>query len=373
LSPARFLTRHWQKSPLLIRGGLTDIDDFVDLSQLIDLACRDDCQSRLVVRHGEKWRIEHGPLEPARFRRLPRAGWTLLVQGVEQFVPAGRALLDRFSFIPHARLDDLMVSYAPPGAGVGPHFDHYDVFLLQGPGRRRWQISHQADLQLRADLPLKILRQFVPQGECVLEKGDLLYLPPQWAHDGVSIDAGLTYSVGFRAPDYQQLARAFVAWLDDQISVDGRYEDPRLRPASHPGQLPRQMLSDTVHLLEKLRWGKGAVRDFLGGYLSEPKDESIFTPPSRPISRKQFSLRLRRCVLSLSLQSNMLYLGRQVFINGEQLRCDAQSATVLAELADARVVTGERVECHPPLLETVYSWYRAGYVVLRQDGHSRKI
>ncbi len=178
LTPADFLRRHWQKKPLLVRNALPECRGILQREGLFELAAEDSLESRLVQRDGRRWRVRHGPFGPRELKRLPKSGWTLLVQGVDLAVPAARNLLDRFSFIPYARLDDVMVSYAPAGGGVGPHFDNYDVFLLQGEGRRRWRVSRQRDLELVAGAPLKILRRFRPAREWVVDPGDLLYLPP---------------------------------------------------------------------------------------------------------------------------------------------------------------------------------------------------
>jgi 50S ribosomal protein L16 3-hydroxylase len=198
-----FLRRHWQKQPLLVRHAIPGFHGLIDLDGMIELAGRDDGESRLVMRHGGRWRVEHGPFERRRFSRLPRRNWTLLVQGPDQALPAARHLLSHFDFLPYSRLDDLMISFAPAGGGVGAHFDSYDVFLLQGPGQRRWQVGHQHDLTLVEDAPLKILKRFAPDGQCLLSAGDLLYLPPEFAHDGVAVDACYTYSIGFRAPSHR--------------------------------------------------------------------------------------------------------------------------------------------------------------------------
>ncbi|MGH8631647.1 MAG: cupin domain-containing protein, partial [Burkholderiales bacterium] len=220
LSASAFLRRHWQKSPLLIRGAIPRFEGFADLPSLISLAAREDCESRLVIRDRGRWRVEHGPLARSRWRRLPRGGWTLLVQGLNHFLPRARRLLAYFSFVPHARLDDLMVSFAPAGGGVGPHFDSYDVFLLQGSGRRLWQVALTPDLEVVEDAPLRILRRFEPQGQCVLAPGDMLYLPPGWAHDGVALDDCYTYSIGFRAPRHREIISEFLGYLDEATVLE---------------------------------------------------------------------------------------------------------------------------------------------------------
>ena len=187
ISPRNFLRDYWQKKPLLVRGALPGFQGLLTCNDLIDLACRDDAQSRLITQKNGKWQLRHGPFTPRSFfASADKKQWTLLVQDVNHFLPAARELLLKFNFIPHSRLDDLMVSYAPDGGGVGPHFDSYDVFLLQGMGRRYWQISAQRDKSLVVDAPIKILREFRPEQEWVLEPGDMLYLPPGYAHNGVA-------------------------------------------------------------------------------------------------------------------------------------------------------------------------------------------
>src|SRR4051794_33664225 len=222
LTPREFLRRHWQKRPLFVRGALPRFSGVLSEPELRALAARDDVESRVVERRGPRYRTQHGPF--ARLRPQ-RRDWTLLVSGVNLHHAGADALLRRFSFVPQARLDDVMVSYATPGGGVGPHVDSYDVFLLQGFGRRRWRWGAQQDQALRADMPVKILRRFRPTADAVLAPGDMLYVPPGHAHDGVALDACTTYSIGFRAPAYQELVEAFLDRLRDTLVVPGRHVD----------------------------------------------------------------------------------------------------------------------------------------------------
>src|SRR5439155_8345072 len=183
-TPARFLRRCWQKQPLLVRGAIARFEGLLPARALFALAGRDDVESRLVMREHGRWSVRQGPFRRADFQALPRRNWTLLVQGLNMHLDAADALLQRFAFIPFSRLDDVMVSYDAPGGGVGPHCDSYDVFLLQGKGRRRWRIGRQRDLALKPRMPLKILARFRPEQEWVLGPGDMLYLPPAIAHEG---------------------------------------------------------------------------------------------------------------------------------------------------------------------------------------------
>ena len=364
LAPRRFLSRHWQKRPLLVRGAVAGFSGLLTPSELIALACNDEAQSRVMVRRGRRWEVHHGPFEPRFFRRLPARGWTLLVQEVNQFIAQGRALLQRFDFIPYARLDDLMVSYAPPGGGVGPHFDSYDVFLLQGLGRRAWRVSRQRDLTLRPDTPLKLLADFRAEREWVLEPGDMLYLPPAWAHDGVAADDCMTYSIGFRAPAWQELAVEFLSHLQDRVALRGLYADPDLRPTTHPGRLGRDMIGAAQERLASIRWSQAEVVRFLGCYLTEPKPHVFFRPPRPALSLHAFTQRALLAGVSLAPKTHMLYDGSTVFINGESVRVEAGAGTLrarLRELADARQLHPHG-ENPPALFEQLYAWYRAGYL-----------
>jgi 50S ribosomal protein L16 3-hydroxylase len=361
LTAGEFLRRYWQKKPLLVRGALAERAGIVQPGTLFSLAGRDDLESRLVRREGRHWRVRHGPFDPRELRRLPRSGWTLLVQGVNHVLPAAQKLLDAFAFIPYARLDDLMVSYAPRGGGVGPHFDSYDVFLLQGEGRRRWRISRQRDLALVDGAPLKILRRFRPAREWELRSGDLLYLPPRCAHDGTALSDCITYSIGFRAPGAQELGARFLEFLQDELRLDGIYEDRGLRPARRPAWLDDDMVRKMRGMLRRIRWSDADVVRFLGCYLTEPKSHVRFTRPSRPLTEGAFAARAARCSVRLAAPTRMLFRDGTLFINGEAHAPAAPAARLLSRLADRRTL--------PPLarpdretVHSLYQWYRAGYI-----------
>ncbi|MFN3566120.1 MAG: cupin domain-containing protein, partial [Burkholderiaceae bacterium] len=225
-----FMRRYWQKRPLLVRQAIPALRSPVARERLFELAARDDVESRLVTAFGGRWRLKHGPFAAHSLPSPRRRAWTLLVHGVNVHDEAADALLARFRFLPDARLDDLMASYATDGGGVGPHVDSYDVFLVQAHGRRRWRIGRQRDLRLVPGLPLKILADFRPTHEWVLEPGDLLYLPPGVAHEGVALGESVTCSIGFRAPAWQELVEPWFAALAERARVDGRYRDPDQRP-----------------------------------------------------------------------------------------------------------------------------------------------
>ncbi len=362
-TPAAFLQRFWQKDALLVRAAVPGFAGVLTSRELATLAMRDDVESRLVVRDGPRWSLSHGPFRDADWRALPARGWTLLVQGVNLHRPDADALLRRFDFVPFARLDDLMVSIAAPGGGVGPHFDSYDVFLLQGPGRRRWRYGRQRDLALRAELPLKVLRRFSPAHDAVLDPGDMLYLPPSFAHDGVAVDPCMTYSIGFRAPATNELAVAFLDWLRDRLALDGRYADPGLRPTREPARIDSAMQRRCAAMVAAIRWSPADVDRFVGALLSEPKPSVYFTPPEPPMSRRTFVARAARSGVRLDLRTQLLYDARCLYINGEALRRPAAGGATLRRLANTRALAGRAIaSASADALSLMYDWHRHGYL-----------
>jgi 50S ribosomal protein L16 3-hydroxylase len=334
LTPREFLRRYWQRRPLFVRAALPDFAGIVDERTLAALAARDDVESRIVERRGKRRETVHGPF--ARKKAKP-SGWTLLVNGVNLHVAAADALLQRFNFVPQARLDDVMVSYATPGGGVGPHVDNYDVFLLQGPGRRAWRVEDK---------------------RLVARPGDLLYLPPKLEHDGVALDACFTYSIGFRAPRGAELGSAFLDWLHERGLPEADYRDPGLSPARRPGQIPSELASFAADVLDRIRWSRGDVERFLGEYLSEPKPHVVFRAGSG-------SRALRRSVVRLDPKTRLLYRGRRFFINGETVELSGTNAERLRELADRRVMHGGRL-ARAPLAGLISGWQRLGYLNLER-------
>jgi 50S ribosomal protein L16 3-hydroxylase len=357
-----FLRRHWHKKPLLVRHAVTQ-PVAITRGELAELACRDDVESRIVLRRGRRWQLHHGPFTKRALKSLPQRGWTLLVQGVDQHLPVAHALLMRFAFMPYARLDDVMVSYAAPGGGVGPHFDSYDVFLLQGEGQRRWETSTQTDLALVDAAPLKILRAFRPDNRAVLAPGDMLYLPPHVAHDGVAIDACITCSIGFRAPDTQELTLRFLEYLQDTLALDGRYADPDLRPQRRPAHIGAPMVHQAAKMLAGIRWNTGDVARFLGRHLTEPKANVIFDPPLRPLAGTTFARAVQRRGVRLDFKSRMLYGNGAVFINGEEYAAHGAAGRLLRRLADRRALPPGSV-LDSSAHELIHQWYRAGYLDL---------
>ncbi len=281
LTPARFLARHWQKTPLLVRGAFPGFRDPISPGALAELACLPEVESRLVLERGglRPWQLIEGPQDPRRLRRLPPTHWTLLVQEANLHVPALVELLDSFRFIPDWRVDDVMVSFAPRFGSVGPHLDSYDVFLIQGLGRRRWRIDTRATTAFKPGLDLRILERFRAEQEWVLESGDMLYLPPAVAHHGVALEDCLTYSIGFRAPSHAELVLSWFQQIASRIDRSAHYQDAGLRLQRDPGEISpaairamRRIVSRTLAEADRR-----AFVDFVGAHLTEPKQ-----PRSKP-------------------------------------------------------------------------------------------
>jgi 50S ribosomal protein L16 3-hydroxylase len=369
ISPQQFLQEYWQKKPLLIRGAFPDFMGMLSADELAGLACEDEVQSRLVTQAHDKWRLEEGPFNEARFAKLPHKNWTLLVQGVNHHLQEAADLLQQFDFIPHARLDDLMVSYAPDGGGVGPHFDSYDVFLLQGQGKRLWRVSEQSDLTLVEDAPLRLLQNFETKEDWLLETGDMLYLPPQIAHWGIAVGDCMTYSIGFRAPAVQELAVQFLQHLQEHISCDGMYADANLQAQIHPAEISNDMVERVSDMLKNIKWDKQDVTNFLGSYLSEPKAHIFFDPPQK-ISQSAFYNRLKIHGIAMSLKSQALFASDRFFINGEQFDMPAEHAESLIVLADKRNLDAVYFQneslIKPDFLNILYIWYQSGYLQIPQ-------
>jgi 50S ribosomal protein L16 3-hydroxylase len=294
---------------------------------------------------------------------LPSTGWTLLVQGANLHSDAADAMLRRFAFLPYARLDDLMVSYAAPGGGVGPHYDSYDVFLLQGQGHRRWRYGRQNDLALKAGLPVKILRRFAPQHEAVLAPGDMLYLPPSYAHDGVAVDACMTYSIGFRAASHNEIAQAFLDHLRDELALDGRYADHDLRSSDEPARIGKAMQHRVEILLRSIKWNRATTARFLGAFLSDPKPDVYFTPPATKQSRAAFARAISKRGVTLDRRTQWLYDDDAIYLNGEAVAWPAGARPALVALANARALTaGQVASLSPAALQFLHDGYSHGFL-----------
>ncbi|MDB5741897.1 MAG: Cupin 4 family protein [Polaromonas sp.] len=380
------MRRHWQKKPLLVRQAFPGFQPFLSRAALFKLAASEQVESRLIARHDKGWDMKKGPLAPRNLPPLGRAGWTLLVQGVDLHAPAGHALLQQFRFVPDARLDDLMVSFATPGGGVGPHFDSYDVFLLQASGRRRWKIGRQKDFSLQPGVPLKILQNFEAEEEFVLEAGDMLYLPPRYAHDGIAeASAGangkpldcMTYSIGFRSPCETELASELLHRLAE-MSEDAAqasateegshparpqriYRDPAQPATGTPAALPPGLTAFAGQAVLQALKNPCALACALGEYMTEPKPGVWFDEPQGAWEGKAAGA--GQSGVALDARTRMMYDEDHIFINGESYRAKGADAALMRRLADQRLLTVAQLrKAGAGASALLADWYAAGWL-----------
>ncbi len=374
LTPSQFIEKHWQKKPLLIRQAIPGFKGFVSIDDLARWSTRDDVMARLVTtpkagRGPVKPVLEHGPFDQLDVKRLGPGPWSLLVQGIESLHPGGWELLSKFDFLPRTRIDDLMVSYATEGGGVGPHVDKYDVFLLQGPGRRRWRIAEGGNKQLDPDAELPTLKRFVAEQEWVLETGDMLYLPPNVAHEGVAVDGPCyTYSIGAVAPTHESLLQNFLVFksqlVDATIDMEAMYEDPDLTLAADPFALDDAMVGKVHALLaERLRFDEAEVARYLGRLLTGPKPQVEFKPPRKELNAVDVANRIRNHgALRLALPSRGLVRGAQVFMNGEVSELEGESLKAASTLLRTRQLALPFRAPSEAFVEAVVAWHNFGFV-----------
>lgn len=356
LTATQFMHRHWQKKPLLVRQAIPQFKPPVERKELFALAAQESVESRLVQQVKGAWKLRHGPFQRRALPGLQTPDWTLLVQGVDLHHDGAHRLLQQFRFVPEARLDDLMISYASQGGGVGPHFDSYDVFLLQAHGRRRWRIGRQKDLSLREGIPLRVLAQFEPEEQFVLEPGDMLYLPPRYAHDGIAEDECMTYSIGFRSPARTELAQELLVRLAEDAGEDDtaiRYRDAGQPAMAQPAAIPGQLQEFARDALARALAQPRVLERALGEYLTEPKPSVWFEPGAAGVMLE--GVRLDR-------RSRMVYDAHHVFINGESYRAGGRDATLMRQLADQRQLSArELARASDDALALLSSWCDAGW------------
>ena len=356
LTPAQFMRRHWHKKPLLVRQAIPNFQPPVLRPEMFALAAEESVESRLVQQIKGGWKLRHGPFARRSLPAMSQREWTLLVQGVDLHNDAVHQLMQQFRFVPEARLDDLMISYATDDGGVGPHFDSYDVFLLQAHGRRRWRIGRQKDLTLKEGIPLKVLAEFEPEEEFVLEPGDMLYLPPRYAHDGIAEGECMTYSIGFRAPARAELAQELLVRLSEDAAEDEQvqmYRDAKQEAVAEPGAIPAELQAFAKEALERALSQPLALERALGEYLTEPKPNVWFEASDGGAMLE--AVRLDR-------RTRMMYDAQHIFINGESYRAGGKDATLMRRLANQRYLSSKDIQrASDEALELLSIWCDDGW------------
>ena len=372
ISVEEFLRDYWQKKPLLIRNAFPDLEVPVGADELAGLALEEDVESRLIINKPEQdhWEIQHGPFSEETFGQLPESNWTLLVQAVDHWVPEAADIVEQFRFIPNWRYDDLMVSFASENGGVGPHYDNYDVFLIQTQGKRRWEVGGFFDQNSprRPDTPVMIIPDWEPEHTWVLEPGDMLYIPPQVGHNGVSeSDDCMTYSVGFRAPSHAEIMRNYTDFIGEKLTSEFRYNDPDLSLQDSAGEISptalrkvRQIFTDYLNDDEKLA-------QWLGQFVTEAKYTELDQSPEEPVTAEQIAdvltqedihfIRNEGSRLSYYRQSDDHL---QLFADGKLFNCNAITASLAVTLSDNVALVINQGEWHQDQLQLLADLYNQG-------------
>ena len=338
-----FLKNYWQKKPLLIKNAIANFESPITESDLFTIAQNEEAVSRLIEYKQDIWQVKYGPFKKSDLPKKTNIPWTILVQNINHYLPFAESFLNLFKFIPYARLDDLMISYATKKGSVGPHFDSYDVFLFQAQGIREWKISDQKKFTLDKKSSIKIITNFKSKNSWVLKPGDMLYLPPNIGHWGISqSDDCLTYSIGFRAPATFEIQSKFLDFIQDHLITNENeiYKDPNLAPQKNPAEISSNMTKAMRNIVDRLRWDKSSINHFIGQLLSEPIESSIFET-RKPLSLKAFEKRIVNKTLKLNSKTRMLFIKNNFYVNGEFLKIDKKYTLFLKQLANDREISFE--------------------------------
>ena len=338
-----FLKNYWQKKPLLIKNAIANFESPITESDLFTIAQNEEAVSRLIEYKQDIWQVKYGPFKKSDLPKKTNIPWTILVQNINHYLPFAESFLNLFKFIPYARLDDLMISYATKKGSVGPHFDSYDVFLFQAQGIREWKISDQKKFTLDKKSSIKIITNFKSKNSWVLKPGDMLYLPPNIGHWGISqSDDCLTYSIGFRAPATFEIQSKFLDFIQDHLIANENeiYKDPNITPQKNPAEISSNMTKAMQNIVDRLRWDKSSINHFIGQLLSEPIESSIFET-RKPLSLKAFEKRIVNKTLKLNSKTRMLFIKNNFYVNGEFIKIDKKYTSFLKQLANDREISLE--------------------------------
>ena len=338
-----FLKNYWQKKPLLIKNAIPNFVSPITESDLFIIAQNEEAVSRLIEYKQGIWQVKYGPFKKSDLPKKTNIPWTILVQNINHYFPFAESFLNLFKFIPYARLDDLMISYATKKGSVGPHFDSYDVFLFQAQGAREWKISDQKKFTLDKQSSIKIITNFKSKNSWVLKPGDMLYLPPNIGHWGISqSDDCVTYSIGFRAPGTFEIQSKFLDFIQDHLITNENeiYKDPNLTPQKNPAEISSNMTKAMRNIVDRLRWDKSSINHFIGQLLSEPIENSIFET-RKPLSLKAFEKSIVHKTLRLNSKTRMLFIKNNFYVNGEFIKIDKKYTSFLKQLANDREISLE--------------------------------
>ena len=370
-----FLSEYWQKKPLLLKNALPGFIDFLSPEELAGLACEESVESRIVFNTPNKWEVKNGPFAEREFTFLSEQDWTLLVQSVDHWVPEIKSLLQDTAFIPSWRVDDVMVSYAAQGGGVGPHFDYYDVFLVQGLGSRQWQLGKTCNSKtpLNTSSGLKILGDFIPDQTFELQTGDVLYVPAGMSHCGKAVEAGLCYSIGFRAPDVAELLAAYSHLANDTLPADLRYRDPVVEADAKPGEISSSTLQQVKVLMQHALDNEELLLQSFGCLMTEPRLPELLVTAEVELSPEQLIVHLQKG-MQLSCNSASRFAchhrgdGLYFFVNGECLVLPNDHEKLAALNTELQSAVGRTLNLTPfqrnkSCIKLLVWLYNQGYLV----------
>ncbi|MDO6565222.1 cupin domain-containing protein [Amphritea sp. 1_MG-2023] len=372
ISIEEFLRDYWQKKPLLVRNAFTDLDAPVGADELAGLSLEEDVESRLVIQSpdSDHWEIKHGPFDDATFAALPDSHWTLLVQAVDHWVPEASDIVEQFRFIPNWRYDDLMVSFASQGGGVGPHYDNYDVFLIQTQGQRRWEVGGFFDQNSprRPNTPVMIMTDWQPEYNWVLEPGDMLYIPPQVGHNGIGAsDDCMTYSVGFRAPSHAEIMRNFTDFIGETLTSESRYTDPDLSLQDNPGEIRAEALEKIRTIFTDYLQDDARLGEWLGKFVTEPKYPELDQAPAQPASIDEIRTALHSGDLCFIRNEGSRFSYSviddnqvQLYADGNCFKVSGSGCTLATSLCQTPTIVISQGEWSDPQLQLLADLYNQG-------------
>ncbi len=372
-----FLRDYWQKRPLLIKNPWKSWENPLEPDELAGLACEAGVESRLIELASDNLNAENGPFPETRFSKLRKQPWTLLVQAVDHHVAAVAALIEPFRFVPNWRIDDVMVSYASDGGGVGPHFDQYDVFLIQGLGHRRWQIGALCDetTQLLPHDDLRLLANFSATDEWILEPGDILYVPPRVAHNGVAVgDDCMTYSVGFRAPSRAELIGHWCDDLLEELTDDDRYGDPELVAQANPGEISAEAIAALHAMVTRKMSDPATFARWFGQYNSTRKYPDMDWQPEQPIGPDELREALSTQIPLIQNPASRFSFVREgagqvlLFVDGECFDCAGKVSALAEQLcAGGRIAVGAELFKSAAALDLLAALFNQGSVAFEAE------
>lgn len=374
-----FLDQYWQKKPLLIRQFFPDFETIISPDELAGLALEENVESRIIIENGKTpWELLNGPFKETIFDSLPDEKWTLLIQSVDHITPEFQPILSKFSFIPQWRLDDIMISFAPKGGSVGPHFDQYDVFLLQAQGTRHWKLSDKVaqDAPMVEGTPLHIIKTFetVTATDCL--PGDVLYIPPAYGHHGVALDDCLTYSIGFRAPSIEEILHGVVHKSLDEINEQARYTDPALATTQDSACITADAITQLTQLIQQ-QLSAHTIQDWFGEYMTEPKSIDFLMPPESPLNEADFIELLTQDSLHVNEGSRIAYLAitptddtLTVYVDGQKYQAPLDALTMIKALSTEKCLILDENDIllqNHVCISLILNWYNKGSLYFGQE------